>query len=240
MPLAIGFGLSTLLGIFLGVIGPFGSYLNGGLAVRLIYWTSTLWAGSLLFGLVLPLLARLAGRRGWPLWGWAPAAVAVLSAPMAALSRLLALSIWPRVGDVGVLEWYGQCLAISALASGLILWRVLPRAGEKPAPHAADPRDRLPFELGREVLCLQMEDHYVRVHTPRGSALVLMSLGQAMAGLQDLEGAQTHRSWWVARKAVEGWLEDGRNLRLRLTGGLEAPVSRARIARLRDEGWLPQ
>lgn len=85
-----------------------------------------------------------------------------------------------------------------------------------------------------------MEDHYVRVHTPRGSALVLMSLGQAMAGLKDLEGAQTHRSWWVARKAVEGWLEDGRNLRLKLTGGLEAPVSRARIARLRDEGWLPQ
>ena len=84
-----------------------------------------------------------------------------------------------------------------------------------------------------------MEDHYVRVHTPRGSALVLMSLGQAIAGMTDLEGLQTHRSWWVARRAVEGVVEDGRNLRLQLSGGLEAPISRARVGELRAQGWLP-
>ncbi len=83
-----------------------------------------------------------------------------------------------------------------------------------------------------------MEDHYVRVHTPQGSSLVLMSLSQAMAGLKDLEGAQTHRSWWVARSAIVGVVEDGRNLRLRLSGGLEAPVSRARVGQLRADGWL--
>ena len=102
----------------------------------------------------------------------------------------------------------------------------------------ADPRDRLPARLGRTVLCLQMEDHYVRVHTPEGSALVLMSLSQAMAGLKDVDGAQTHRSWWVARAGVTGVVEDGRNMRLRLAGGLEAPVSRARVGALREEGWL--
>jgi DNA-binding LytR/AlgR family response regulator len=59
-----------------------------------------------------------------------------------------------------------------------------------------------------------------------------------MAGLQDIEGVQTHRSWWVARSAIVGVVEDGRRLRLRLKGGLEAPVSRARIGRLREEGWL--
>jgi|GEM_PF-5137569 len=35
-----------------------------------------------------------------------------------------------------------------------------------------------------------------------------------------------------------GVVEDGRKLRLRLAGGLEAPVSRARIGALREEGWL--
>lgn len=83
-----------------------------------------------------------------------------------------------------------------------------------------------------------MEDHYVRVHTAHGSALVLMSLSQAITGLKDVEGVQTHRSWWVARSAITGMVEDGRNLRLRLDGGLEAPVSRARVGLLRDAGWL--
>jgi DNA-binding LytR/AlgR family response regulator len=83
-----------------------------------------------------------------------------------------------------------------------------------------------------------MEDHYVRVHTPLGSALVLMSLSQAIAGLKDIEGVQTHRSWWVARAAITGVIEDGRKLRLRLTDGLEAPVSRARVGALRQDGWL--
>lgn len=35
----------------------------------------------------------------------------------------------------------------------------------------------------------------VRVHTDMGSELTLMSLSQAIAGLNGLEGLQTHRSW---------------------------------------------
>ena len=132
-----------------------------------------------------------------------------------------------------------RILRVSLIATVALLWWVKRRSrGAEANAGSADPRDRLPPALGREILCLQMEDHYVRVHTPRGSTLVLMSLSQAMAGLQDVEGTRTHRSWWVARSAVEGVLEDGRNLRLRLTGGLEAPVSRARVGELRAQGWL--
>ncbi|ATQ43830.1 LytTR family DNA-binding domain-containing protein [Caulobacter mirabilis] len=246
--LAAAFVLSTTLGVVLGVIGPFGSYLSGDLIQRVVYWTVSLWAGWLLFGLALSNLYRMAAGQGWPLWAWGPAAVALLTIPIAAITRLLVDRILSGAGGVGWLEWYGQCLIISALVSGLVLWRVaaaLRREAsrgeaveEVSSPDSADPRDRLPRGLGREVLCLQMEDHYVRVHTPGGSALVLMSLGQAVAGLGDLEGMQTHRSWWVARDAVEGAVEDGRNLRLKLKGGLTAPVSRARVGALRAAGWL--
>lgn len=83
-----------------------------------------------------------------------------------------------------------------------------------------------------------MEDHYVRVHTAMGSELVLMPLTQAIGYLDGVEGLQVHRSWWVAKAAVTGVVEDGRNLRLTLTGGLSAPVSRARISRLRAAGWI--
>ena len=148
--------------------------------------------------------------------------------------------LWPRISaSLFTPNTVRQAGGWQAWWNSLAFWRVLAGQPEAPAPDSADPRDRLPPALGREVLCLRIEDHYVRVHTPRGSALVLMSLGQAIAGITDVEGLQTHRSWWVARRAVEGVVEDGRNLRLQLSGGLEAPISRARVGELRAQGWLP-
>lgn len=237
---AAGFAVSTAVGLALGVIGPFGSYLNGTLPVRAAYWVVCLWVGWLAIGVSLPVLARWAKARGISAWVWTPPAVAVLALLPVAFSRMLAVRLWPVVQQVGWLEWYGQGLVISALAAAGMTWATRPRqaAGGRPDAESADPRDRLPPRLGRTVLCLQMEDHYVRVHTPHGSALVLMSLSQAMAGLRDVDGTQTHRSWWVARAGVVGVVEDGRNTRLRLIGGLEAPVSRARLGALRQEGWL--
>ncbi len=237
---ATGFAISTAVGLALGVIGPFGSYLSGTLPVRTAYWMVCLWAGWLAFGVSLPILTRWAKRRRVPVWVWAPPAIAVLTLLPAGLSRALAVWLWPVVRGVGWLEWYGQGLVISTLAALGMMWAIHSRDGVAPGPDtsSADPRDRLPPRLGRTVLCLQMEDHYVRVHTPLGSALVLMSLSQAMAGLKDVEGVQTHRSWWVARASIAGVVEDGRKLRLRLTDGLEAPVSRARVGLLREQGWL--
>ena len=239
-PAVIGLVASTACGLALGVLGPFGSYLSGSLGVRIGYWLVCVWAGSLTFGIGVPALARWAQTRGLATWVWAPPAVALLTLPPAALSRLLALKLWPVVGRVSVVEWFGQCLAISAIAMAVILWVTRRRVTSVPAtdPTSADLRDRLSPRLGRTVLCLQVEDHYVRVHTSQGSTLILMSLSQAIAGLKDIEGVQTHRSWWVARAAITGVVEDGRNLRLQLVGGLEAPVSRSRVGLLRQEGWL--
>jgi hypothetical protein len=239
-PAVIGLVASTACGLALGVLGPFGSYLSGSLGVRIGYWLVCVWAGSLTFGIGVPALARWAQTRGLATWVWAPPAVALLTLPPAALSRLLALKLWPVVGRVSVAEWFGQCLAISAIAMAVILWVTRRRVTSAPAPNptSADLRDRLSPRLGRTVLCLQVEDHYVRVHTSQGSTLILISLSQAIAGLTDVEGVQTHRSWWVARAAIKGVVEDGRNLRLQLVGGLEAPVSRSRVGLLRQEGWL--
>jgi len=83
-----------------------------------------------------------------------------------------------------------------------------------------------------------MEDHYVRVHTMLGSALVLMRLRDAIMLMRETDGMQVHRSWWVARGAVEDALRDGRNVRLRLARGIEAPVARAKLTDLRDARWI--
>jgi DNA-binding LytR/AlgR family response regulator len=83
-----------------------------------------------------------------------------------------------------------------------------------------------------------MEDHYVRIRTEHGSRLEMGPLARVTAMLSGVEGLQTHRSWWVARRAITGVERDGRNLRLRLVDGETAPVSRASVAKLRAAGWL--
>lgn len=106
------------------------------------------------------------------------------------------------------------------------------------APPAATPfLDRLPAHLGRDLIALAMEDHYVRAHTPAGSTLILMRMRDAVAELAGMDGAQVHRSWWVSRSHVTGAQRDGRNVRLLLTGGIEAPVARGQIEPLQAAGW---
>ena len=159
---------------------------------------------------------------------------------------------WPHAAEY--IDTYAQVLLIGGLLS-LALWvlrRPIPRraaaanhaAAEAPETSAAPPTlgpglaERLPARLGVEVIALEMEDHYVRAHTAKGSDLVLMPMKDAIAELAGVEGMQVHRSWWVAKAAVVQAVSEGRNISLRLSNGLDAPVSRASVARLRAAGWL--
>jgi hypothetical protein len=189
-------------------------------------------------GLALRWALPRARRAKVPPWVWVPVLVLIVSLAPALASGLIAVGLWPDIRQaVGPVEWYGQAVLICGLYVGLhvLLWRrgaVAEHAAPSPAAR------QLPRRIDLTVICLQMEDHYVRVHTAMGSELVLMPLTQAIANLDGVEGLQVHRSWWVAKAAVTGVVEDGRNLRLTLTGGLSAPVSRARISRLRAAGWI--
>lgn len=84
---------------------------------------------------------------------------------------------------------------------------------------------RLPRHMRGPILCLGMEDHYVRVHTDKGSSLILFRLVDAIEELDDLAGARVHRSWWVATSAVSEFARSGRTAVLKLVNGLTVPVS---------------
>lgn len=116
----------------------------------------------------------------------------------------------------------------------------------EPAPLAAVAADarsasplisQLPPGFGPP-LALRSEDHYVRVIGAGGSQLLLMRLRDAIAALDGLEGMQTHRSWWVARSAITAVERDGRSVRLKLTTGEVAPVSRDAAAQLKAAQWI--
>lgn len=111
-------------------------------------------------------------------------------------------------------------------------------AGSSAAGTAASFLSRLPPRLGHDILCLEMEDHYVRVHTRTGSDLLLMRMRDAVAELNGVDGLQVHRSWWVARSAVVAVRRQDKSATLVLANGIEAPVARDRMPILRAAGWL--
>jgi hypothetical protein len=99
--------------------------------------------------------------------------------------------------------------------------------------------DRLPMRLrSAELWAVEAEDHYLRVHTSKGSDLILMRFSDALRELRSVEGEHVHRSWWVAKGAVADTAMEGRRGILTLKDGSAAPVSRARVAELRSKGWF--
>lgn len=99
--------------------------------------------------------------------------------------------------------------------------------------------ERLPLPLrNKELLALKSEDHYLRVYVEGQSELILHRLSDAIAELGDYAGAQTHRSWWVAKAAVAKVQKSDGRATLTLTNGEEAPVSRGHYKNLNEAGWF--
>ncbi|OYQ36922.1 hypothetical protein CHU95_02745 [Niveispirillum lacus] len=88
--------------------------------------------------------------------------------------------------------------------------------------------DRVPPRLGRTIVALSAELHYLRVHTTLGEALILYSFGQAVIEMDgtDIAGMQIHRSHWVALKQVVALEKEGERLICVMPGSLRFPVSR--------------
>jgi hypothetical protein len=232
---------SLAAGLCLGLIGPFGTFVAP-LPFRLVYWAGLFCIGAALYGPALRAAVGLDGRWRVPGVAWLALLVVAASVPMSVISAAAATRVWPELKAMTQLAWFSQAAAVSVplvVTYGVLTRRMWPLArGSGPGVEASGPTRvaRLPERLARNVLCLQMEDHYVRVHARAGSELVLISMREAIAGLAD--GERVHRSWWVARRAVSEVVADGRNLRLRLVNGIEAPISRTQVARLRAAGWL--
>ena len=90
----------------------------------------------------------------------------------------------------------------------------------------------------REVIALGAEEHYVRVHSAQGDFLLHYRFGRAVEELDDRFGLRVHRSWWVARSAVTGSRRQGKKWLLRLSNGMEVPVSATYLPEVRRAGLL--
>ena len=248
--LAIELTTMVVIGFALAALGPFGSFQLGTFGERLAYWLPASLFGYAVFRPVMALTITQAARLDLPEKGAMLAGVAIAAAPVTFIV------LWWNGAGFGarpsIRDWFELyvhvaligglvTLVFAAIERGAPPGRALEGAAENrtDAPDAQPPfLARLPLSWNGELTALEMEDHYVRAHSSQASTLILMRLRDAEAELTGIDGLRVHRSWWIARDAVEQVVRDGRNVRLKLKGGLEAPVARDRLPTLRSAGWL--
>lgn len=234
--------VAVAIGGFLAMAGAFGSG-GASLTARLAYWIPMMLLGSV-WGLASArLLERFVDLDDRP-WLQVAALTLLISGPLSVIvwavtglvftGRVYPLEALPQlIVPVGVVT-----LAVSAVNVFVSPKRTVQTHAPAAGPAVVRFLDRLPPRLrGARLIAVQAEDHYLRLHTDRGSDLILMRLSDALQELEGLEGAQTHRSWWVARDAVRAVERGDGRAALTLDGGLTAPVSRRHARALRDAGW---
>ena len=230
------------LGLLLGFTGPFGSYPTYDRPVRYAFW-----AGLTLFGYLCVLVSGAVIRSSPPLArlpGWAQLALAgiISSVPQTlAVAWVFSLLQPGRVTAPAQLPvLFFAVLSIQlviAFVAALVARGIEPAAAATEQPAASPFLDRLPPHLRGDLIALEAQDHYLKVHSGSGSTLVLSRLSDAIAQLQGIDGLQVHRSWWVADAAVIGVESSGGRISIKLRNGLAAPVSRTYLQAVRARGW---
>lgn len=233
--------VAAISGLFLTFSGAFGTD-DAPLGVRLTYWMGLMALGYVWGAFVTGFFFRQGGMgRTGNVWLAAIIAALLMSTPFTAVvwlaSRLMFNSNIP-VRGLPIL--FGAVLLVSLAITAINLLIETRRAGDGETA-AAPPKflERLPIRLrGAEVWAVEAEDHYLRLHTSKGQDLILMRLADAVSELEGIEGAQVHRSWWVARDAIADARRGDGRATLTLKDGSEVPVSRTYAGELRDKGWI--
>ncbi|MEM8577849.1 MAG: LytTR family DNA-binding domain-containing protein [Pseudomonadota bacterium] len=186
----------------LGLVGPFGTFDKIALLGRMAYWAAvvpaTFWLGFVVFLSV----ATWGEARALPRWVVLALGSVLTSLPVAALLAGLH-AVWfgaPLWADA--LRLLPYVLVITP-AVVLLVDATQDEVVPPPTP-LPDPSwlDRLPLHLGRDLILLRSEDHYLHVETAHGHAMIRGRLQEASEALEG-HGMRIHRSMWVAHRALD-------------------------------------
>lgn len=255
--------LHVLVGVVLGTLGPYDSSNIESIALRFSYWVGLILFGSMISGVIartfFPWFKKKRDNVLLAFVGFC----AVISVPIffavilvdiffahiifedigpISVSGLLKYLANMPLGFFGYILLYGQVLVISVMAFGSVVLLASDhrKKTSMPVEKTSGIRflNRLPSELGTDLICLAMEDHYVRVHTTLGNTLVLIRLADAIDELSDYPGMQIHRSWWVSYAAIQKISKEKRRYFANLTNGLKAPISQTYVEKLREKEFI--
>lgn len=241
-------GVLVAIGTFLTFMNPFNSVGGMPFVYGWLFWTGLIIYGSVVGSITVRLIAnKLPMKYWWVLFIVAPPIIAAFVSPaIMAIQWLNGAPIpWQYVPRL-----YGLVLIISLAMTGM--GYLIDRAGLSKSPVYSEEEEsgqsrnpeqlflqRLPARYANaELYAVESDDHYLRIHTSLGQELILMRLSDAVRELEGLDGAQIHRSWWVARKGVKDILRADGKVSLKLQNDAIATVSRPNVKRLKEDGWL--
>jgi hypothetical protein len=228
--------LMAAVGVLLAFLAPFDSS-DRPLSFRMIYWV-TLIVGGGVIGVAFDLVV---GRRLKGFWARLLADCLLMTPFVALLVMFVASRMYrshwslPNYGGL-LFQVFIICVLVMALRQ--LAWR----AAEPPPGPVAEPSDAFRQRLSARrraanLLAVEAEDHYLRVHTDAGDELITARFGDALEELEGWPGFRTHRSWWVAACAIDTVKWSRGRGEVRLTTGLVVPVSRSQAQALKTAGW---
>lgn len=253
----------TIGPVLAAAAGPFGTYASHSFGQRLVFWGIVIFV-STLFGMTLRYLAERIVPADYPL-GRDGLLVVLMSLVFTPFVWLLAVQMSPTPGTgtpnygrtmvfVGLIS-VAVCMARRVIEHNFGPAAQLPaEAGAKPVPERpADPvaatepgsepdlprlRRRLPSDFDGNIIRLNVKDHQVNVVTTEGDYALRLRFGDAVDEMDPVDGFCTHRSHWVARRAVSGAERERGKTFLRLVNGDRVPVSRTYMPELEEAGLL--
>ena len=195
----------VLLSIALGHAGPYGTFEKFDLGFRMVFWVVIIilpWSISkglfilarhfapenlsegYITVMLMPLLALLGS-----------AAVSLVNLKVGLYQGQSFMQIWPSSILVWLVFAFLIILPMTYIARAL--------ATEQRKAGVTSMMEFFPHKLpdsikDNQLIALNAQDHYLRVITDGGSALILMKFEDALAALNGYPGIQTHRSWWLS------------------------------------------
>jgi len=234
--------VSAAVGLFLAFAGAFGTHATP-LYSRLLFWVLLMFAGSLCASFILVFMSQRPRLGENKIILWATPTILV-TIPMSLFAWGLSSILFGFGAPSNFPFFVWVSFVVSGSMTALMMQVNMPgpvTEGPKTGTPAGTVRfmARLPQELkGAMIYAVKSEDHYLTVYSSNGSALILSRLADAISELDGIEGAQVHRSWWVARDAIAEVLQTRNRIMLKLKNDVVAPVSRPNVKELRASGWI--
>jgi len=229
--------------VLTALAGPYFTLERFSFAERLVFWGFALISSSLIMTFLSIFAYRLNAQDQWP-WG-------VTSALAGAVGILPVVGILYLAEGIvsgfapGWTTWTTPAsLFVSVAPTAIVVTVVVNMAirlilvdpAERPATQSEDGtqvsqtlsvfHQKLPIHLGRDIVTIKAQDHYVEVTTTHGSAMVLARLSDAAAQLESYGCVRVHRSWLVNMAHVKRIEPAPNGPEVILTNGQHVPVGR--------------
>ena len=225
------YGFLAVVILILALSGPFGTLEHYNALERLAYWAIIAPTTYILASGVATLVTISLFRK--KLNSWLAYAAGGTSAGI-----IVGIFVW--LFGVFLDQSFGRSLlglftamtyTIPITIGVTLLFKLSEKPSEVAESNSPDVRffERIPKHLGRDLISLNSQDHYVKVTTSMGSELILMRLSDAIMELEGFDGLQPHRSWWIAKKHVKQINTVNNKKSIELSNGELVPISRAKI-----------